>query len=365
MNIEVIRRAVLSSALFLLALTASAQTDTTRKDAQSAAAAAARVLAQTEVTKVTPPKPNYWTNSLMTNLNFVQSSFTNWAKGGYNNYALSAYIDGNAKWKKGEKYWNNRLQLDYGFLYSADKPIIQKNKDRILFESTWGYKATKTLNYSAKFTFLSQFANGYNYPTPAVEEDKEPSSKDWRNARVLKSSILSPGTVNLGLGIDWVPSKWLTVNMAPITGGFTIVGNEKLRKNNGMERKKKYEDKETYKDEKDEKGLYKTGNYYKPARFEFGAQLTADAKVKVNDNFEGSTHLLLFSNYLKNPKNIRVNWDTRMMWKLSRFFSLNITTNLIYDDTVLITDKDGNTGRRVQFAQALQFGFTYTFASKK
>ena len=79
MNIEVIRRAVLSSALVLLALTASAQTDTTRKDAQSAAAAAARVLAQTEVTKVTPPKPNYWTNSLMTNLNFVQSSFTNWA----------------------------------------------------------------------------------------------------------------------------------------------------------------------------------------------------------------------------------------------------------------------------------------------
>ena len=42
MNIEVIRRAVLSSALVLLALTASAQTDTTRKDAQSAAAAAAR-----------------------------------------------------------------------------------------------------------------------------------------------------------------------------------------------------------------------------------------------------------------------------------------------------------------------------------
>ena len=366
MNVKAIKCAALSLALALVAIGASAQTDTTRRNAQSAAAAAARLLTQTEEAKVVAPKPNYWTNSLMTNLNFVQSSFTNWAKGGYNNYALSAYIDGNAKWKKGEMYWNNRLQLDYGFLYSADKPIIQKNKDRILFESTWGYKATKTLNYSAKFTFLSQFANGYNYPTPAVEEDKEPSSKDWRNARVLKSSILSPGTVNLGLGIDWVPSKWLTVNMAPITGGFTIVGSEKLRKNNGMERKKKYGDVEEYPDAKDEKNIYyTTGNYYKPARFEFGAQLTADAKVKVNDNFEGSTHLLLFSNYLKNPQNIRVNWDTRMMWKLSRFFSLNITTNLIYDDTVLITDKDGNTGRRVQFAQALQFGFSYTFASKK
>ena len=67
----------------------------------------------------------------MTNVNFIQNSFTNWAKGGYNNYALSAYIDGKADWKKDEMYWNNRLQLDYGFLYSDDKPLMQKNKDRI------------------------------------------------------------------------------------------------------------------------------------------------------------------------------------------------------------------------------------------
>ncbi len=369
MNLKSIRRAALSVSLVFVSAVALAQTDTTKRNAQSAAAAAARLLTQTEETKVAAPKPDYWTNSLMTNLNFVQSSFTNWAKGGYNNYALSAYIDGNAKWKKGEMYWNNRLQLDYGFLYSADKPIIQKNKDRILFESTWGYKATKTLNYSAKFTFLSQFANGYNYPTPSVEGDEEPSGRDWRNARVLKSSLLSPGTVNLGLGIDWVPSKWLTVNMAPLTGGFTIVMSERLRKNYGMDRRRDYEDLELNPDKKDDDNIYyTTGYYYKPARFEFGAQVTADAKLKVNANFECSTHLLLFSNYLKNPENLRVNWDTRMMWKFSKFFSLNITTNLIYDDTVLITDKEHencNGHRRVQFAQALQFGFTYTFASKK
>ena len=136
MNVKAIKRTMLSVALALVTFGASAQTDTTWRNAQSAAAAAAKLLTQTEETKVVAPKPDYWNKSLMTNLNFVQSSFTNWAKGGYNNYALSAYIDGNAKWKKGEKYWNNRLQLDYGFLYSADKPIIQKNKDRILFEST-------------------------------------------------------------------------------------------------------------------------------------------------------------------------------------------------------------------------------------
>jgi hypothetical protein len=45
---------------------------------------------------------------------------------------------------------------------------------------------------------------------------------------------------------------------------------------------------------------------------------------------------------------------------------LNLTTNLIYDDTVLIVDEAHADGHRaVQLAEALQFGFTYTFASKK
>ena len=111
------RRALSVAVAVLVAAIASyAQTDTTRKDAQAAAAEAARLLTQTEETKVVPPKPDYWTRSLMTNVNFIQNSFTNWAKGGYNNYALSAYIDGKADWKKDEMYWNNRLQRDYGFL---------------------------------------------------------------------------------------------------------------------------------------------------------------------------------------------------------------------------------------------------------
>lgn len=334
-----------------------------QEDVQTVAAEAAKALANAPKLEVAQPKPVYWTNSLMTNVNFAQSSFTNWAKGGYNNYALNAYIDGNAKWKKGDKYWNNRLQLDYGFLYSEDKPIVQKNKDRILLESTWGYKATETISYTAKFTFLDQFSDGYTYGTPSVDD---PTKDDWKAARVLKSGFFSPAIVTVGVGVDWVPNKWLTVNFAPVTGGFTIVTNERLRKNYGMDRKTEYKDEDAWPDEKDaDEVYYVTGNYYRAARFEFGAQLTADAKVKVNDNFEGSTQLILFSNYLSKPQNIRVNWDNRLMWKLSKLFSLNITTNLIYDDTVLIEDDDHPDGHRaVQFSEALQFGFTYTFASK-
>lgn len=335
-------------------------------EAQKAAAEAAAAIAGAPEKAVKAPKPVYWTNSLMTNLNFIQSMYSNWAKGGYNNYTMSAYVDGNAKYKKDGLYWNNRLQLDYGFLYSQDKPILQKNKDRILLESTAGYKATNTLNYTAKFTFLSQFSNGYTYPTPSAPADPENISiQEWKDARVLKSASFAPAVVNLGLGIDWIPNNWLTVNVAPLTGGFTIVGEESLRKNYGMARKKEYP-LDTHPDAKDAKGNLTTGNFYKATRFEFGAQVTAEAKLRINDNFEASTYLLLFSNYLDKPQNIRVNWDNRFMWKVARFFSINLTTNLVYDDKVLIVSKKHPDGiKAIQFYEALQFGFTYTFASGK
>ena len=371
MNKRIILLSVLS---FGLGLHAGAQNVT---DAQQAAAAAAAAISEAPEAKTAAPKPNWWTNSVMTQLNFLQNSYSNWAKGGYNNVSFGAYIDANANYKKDNVSWNNRLQLDYGFLYSEDKPIIQKNKDRMLFESTFGYKATDHLNYSAKFTFLNQFTNGYVYATPATKEGHEPSKKDWKDARLLKSGFLSPAIVTLGIGIDWNPSKWLTVNFAPLTGGFTIVSKEALRPTYSMKLKHlspaeqaEYENlySKTY-DNTVAKGEA-IGSYYRAARFEFGAQLTAAAKVKINDNFDADTQLILFSNYLDNPQNIRVNWDNRFSWKVAKYFSLNVSTSLIYDDKVLIVedwdmDKYPNGKQRVQFMESLQFGFTYTFASKK
>ena len=347
--------------------TAFAQDDKTRKDAQEAAAEAAKLIAETPETVVAPPKPVYWTDNLTTTLNFAQTSFTSWAAGGNNNYTLNSIIRGNANWAKDKKYWNNHLEFDYGFLYSQDKPIVQKNVDRTFITSTWGYKVKEKLNYTASFTFLSQASNGWTYPTPSVEEGEEPSTKEWRDARILRSGLFSPATMTLGLGVAWVPNKWLTVNFAPLTGSTTIVGNEKLRKNYGMTRKNKFEDTAQYPDEKDEAGKYFiTGKYYRPASFALGAQLTTNVKFKINNNFDVNSNLILFSNYLKNPQNFRVNWDNTIIWKFAKFFSLNMTTNLIYDDTILIMDEEFPNGHKtVQLKEFMQFGFTYSFTNKK
>ena len=133
--IQMKRFLVLATA-FLCGLTSFAQTD-----AQKAAAEAAKALTEAPQAEQKAPKPKYWTKSLKTQINFGQTGLTNWAAGGDNTVSLASYIDGNANFKKNQIFWNNRLQLDYGFIYSSSKPILQKNTDRIYLESSWGYQA--------------------------------------------------------------------------------------------------------------------------------------------------------------------------------------------------------------------------------
>ncbi len=335
-------------------------------DAQKAAAEAAKAIAEAPEAEAKVEKPKYWDQSLMTNIKFGQSSLTNWAAGGDNTVTLQAFIDGNANYKKNDLFWNNRLQLDYGFVYASSKPILQKSDDRIYFESKFGYKNEnwRKFFFSANYDFKSQFTTGYDYLTPSVPDggkledlDRKDQISLWKDARKVKSGFLAPAYTNLALGIDLKPFQWLSLNIAPLTGGFVIVTDETLRKNYGMQLKEEFND-------VPEEEL--TGNSYRSSRFEFGAQIKADIAVKVNDNFAYTSQLVLFSNYLDKPENIRVNWDNRFDWKLAKYFSLTLTTNMIYDDKVMIfNEKDGQTKQRVQFKESLLFGFTYTIARKR
>lgn len=316
-------------------------------DAQKAAAEAAAAIAEAPQEEAPQPKPVYWTKSLMTNLNFAQTKLRDWAAGGNDNYTMTGYLDANANYAKDKMIWNNRLQVDYGFLYSDDKPILQKVKDRIYFESKWGYETPiRHLSYSANFDFKTQIDNNYKYGTPNVATG-EPTKADWLAARELKSGLLSPAYSTLGIGLLWTPKSWISVNVSPLTGGFVIVQEEALRKTYGME-------------------LLDDGVTYRSSRFELGAQVKTDINFTVNDNLKYTTQLVLFSNYLQNPQNLRVNWDNKVFWKLAKFFTLTFSTNLIYDDTVLITNEDHPTGfRTIQFKEFFEIGFSYTISSKK
>ena len=335
-------------------------------DALKAVTEAAKEITEAQKEDPKVEKPRYWTNSLVTNIKFGQTSLTNWAAGGDNTTTLQAFIDGNANYKKNDLFWNNRLQLDYGFVYASSKPILQKSDDRIYLESKFGYKHANMTNFSLSinYDFKSQFNTGYDYLTPSLPEGDIPRNEliqYWKDARKVKSGFLAPAYTNLSVGIDVKPFKWLSLNIAPSSVGVVIVRNEALRKNYGMQLREEWKDKDL-----SQVSAENLGACYRSARFEFGAQLKADIAVNVNDNFKYTSQLVLFSNYLDKPENMRVNWDNRFDWKLAKYFSLTLTTNMIYDDKVMIfSEKDGQTKQRVQFKESLLFGFTWTIASKK
>ncbi len=340
------------------------------QDALKAVSEAAKAITEAPQAEQKVEKPRYWSQHLTTNIKFGQTSLTNWAAGGDNTVTMQAFIDAGANYKKNDLFWNNRLQLDYGFVYASSKPILQKSDDRIYLESKFGYKNANMKNFSlsVNYDFKSQFSTGYDYNTPSnlVDDSGNDLEGDalrqaWKDARALKSGFLAPAYTNLAVGIDVKPAKWLSLNIAPVTGGVVIVRNEALRKNYGMHLKKEFEDTDLSSVPAEELGAY-----YRSARFEFGAQIKADIALQVNDSFKYTSQLVLFSNYIDHPENVRVNWDNRFDWKLAKYFSLTLTTNLIYDDKVLIySEKDGLTKQRVQFKESLLFGFTYTIASKK
>ena len=322
------------------------------QDVQSAAAAAAAELTKAPEVEKAEAKPSFWTSQAEFTFGLNQTSLWDWVAGGYNNLSLNSGLDANAKYEKDLTTWGNRLQLQYGTLSSADKKgLIQKTTDRIYAESKWGYKTSKDSkwSYSAAFDFRSQFSDGYS-------DYKQGADGLWTGT--LKSGFLAPAYTNLGLGMDWTPNKWLSINIAPLTGGFTIVRAEQLRKTYGMLLR--------------EDGLDPTvGSNYRKAKFQFGAQVKVDAKFVINEVFNYGTQLVLFTDYLDNPfKEYRVNWDNKITWNVGKYFKIGLDTWFIYDPNVIIKNNKDIAqypeGRaRGQFKEFTSFNFAYTLKPRR
>ena len=313
-------------------------------DVQKAVSEAAAAIAATQEQKAAEAKPKYWTNSLGLDLGFSNICLVNWSAGGYNTITVKAALDGKANYKKNLTTWNNRIQAEYGFLHSADKPgLLQHSNDRLYVESKFAAQTSKKSKwkYTVSFDFKSQFANGYTYKTPA-------EGQSWLDAAVLKSGFISPAYTNVAIGIEWDPNDLIDVSFAPLTGGFTICEIESLRKTYGMELKDEYAQHSEIE-----------GYMYRSARFQFGAQVKANLKFTLNDNFKFESQLVLFSDYLNKPQEIRVNWDNKIDWQIAKYFKIGLSTWLIYDPNVLIDDE-----HKVQFKESLSINFTYTIKSK-
>ena len=273
-------------------------------------------------------------------LNFNQVSFTNWAGGGENSISGAAFISLFANYAKGKKSWENQLDLAYG-LTKIGKANVLKNEDKIDFNSKYGYQAGQSkFYYTFLFNFKSQFAKGYTHP-----EDSVPVSK-----------FAAPAYLLYSLGIDYKPNENLSVYFSPATGKTLLVTDQTIA----------------------DAGIYgndpmtvdANGNitHGKKTLTQLGAYFRATYKKDVMTNVNFQTKLELFSNYLKNPQNIAVNWEVLIAMKINKLLTANIGTQMIYDDIIsvpVVREVNGvnviTYSKRVQFKEVFGLGLSYKF----
>jgi len=270
-----------------------------------------------------------WKYSGITSLNLSQLSLTNWAAGGQNSISGNALVKLSADYDNGTLNWDNDLILGFGLIRQGSSPTT-KSDDQLEISSKFGYKAAEKWFYSALFSFKTQFAEGYNNP----DEDD----------RMKISDFMSPGYVNLSLGMDYKPNKQFSLLLAPLSTKLTFVLDEELSA----------------------AGSYGLGAG-ETVRGEFGGYIKMAYKQEILKNVMLDTKIDFFSNYLENPQYIDVNWDLLLTFKVNEFISASLMTQLIYDYDIKFGYDSTGDGEidsyeaRVQFKELFGLGLTYSF----
>ncbi len=261
---------------------------------------------------------NGWKKGVVAGINVAQTALINWSAGGESSFAFSGLFSGFANYKKENDSWDNSLDMGFGALNQGKKGFI-KTDDRIDLLSKYGKRAFSNFYYTALVNFKTQFAPGYNYPNDSVKI----------------SNFLAPGYVLGAIGLNYIPNSYFNAFLAPFTGKITIVNDDSLSFHGayGVVPGQKL------------KGEF--GGY---ARFIYSRN---DFKSGILKNVAFTSKLDLFSNYLKDPQNVVVNWENQLALKVNKYITVNLNTNLIYDHNIMVNGEKA----KVQFKEILGIGF--------
>ena len=280
-------------------------------------------------------KPNYWRYRGDMSYLLSQGAVSNWAKGGENNIStvldVTGYLDYNNKVTKINSSTTGRFALG---IMTSGKTGIRKNLDVLEINSKLNHKSFGKFDFSGVFQFKTQSLPGYNYPNDSVKVSK----------------FFNPATFILGYGLDYKPSKNLSINCSPLTYKGIFVSDT---------------------------GMINQTKYGVPAdrrsKHEMGAYVTINSTGKLFDKVNLTNRVQFFSNFISKPQNIDVDWEVIMTTSLNWFTDLRLNAHLIYDDNTLlpvynsdnkpVLGSDGVQKRspRVQFKELLGVSFVFRF----
>jgi hypothetical protein len=235
--------------------------------------------------------------------------------------------------------------MAYGLLKSGNNKA-RKNEDKIDLTSKLGrYAFYDHWYYTALVNFKTQFDNGYNLP-------------DDSN---VVSHFMAPAYVIGSIGLDYkTKDNSFSAFISPVTSKTIIVNDQKLANAGAYG-----VDAAQYDSVAGVYVIVKNGSMVKS---QFGGYVKIAFKKDIMKNVNLATKLELFSDYLKDPQNIQVNWEMLISMKVNKFISASISTNMIYDHNIPVPVereingvKVAGTGPRLQFKEVLAVGFSYKF----
>ena len=282
-----------------------------------------------------------WNHGGFVGFNISQSHFSNWTSGGQDNVNGLGTFKYNMSYLNGKSKWDNTLDLALGYSYfDLDKKPL-KTDDRINFSSLYGYDVVKDeLFVTANLNFQSQFANGYDYKNDSTN-------------RI--SAFLAPAYLTVGLGAQYTPAKWFSLNLAPASGRLTIVNDQTLADAGAFGVKAALIDPETGE-------ILEHGSKF---RMELGAQLTANVSYEIFKNVTFTSRLIVFYDYMQtrdlnalgNKYGCRLDfdWDNALVMKVNDWLNCNVTARLVYDEDIKPIEGESF----LQFKEVLSIGLSY------
>jgi hypothetical protein len=286
----------------------------------------------------------FWVSKKTIGLDINQVAFMNWNAGGNSSIAGLLRADFSKKYTRESVLWNNEISVRYG-INKQDGRELRKTDDAFSMLSNFGYKKDPTSNwyYSARFSFNTQFSNGYSYPNTDT-----PISKPF-----------APAYLFLGVGSEHnLKEKNLNFYFSPLTVKTTLVLDQRLADLGSFG-----VNKAVY----DEAGnLIQKG---KMTRNEVGILLSNFWKTPVYKNMTLENRLSLYTDYINKFGNIDLDWQIQLDMVVNDHVRANIGLHMLYDDDVKAKEQingvQTTVGPKVQLKQGLGIGFVYIFKEKK
>ncbi|MBD5307807.1 MAG: DUF3078 domain-containing protein [Bacteroides sp.] len=270
-------------------------------------------------------RPIHWLRTFQASLQFSQAYISpNWYQGGSNN--LNAILNIYYNIKLNEKFHPNLLfdttvQYKLGLNSAPDDTLHSYNVTEDLFQvySKFGLKASNNWYYTLNTTFKTQLTNSY-----------------VTNQNVKKSAFMSPGELNIGLGMTYsktTPRLQFNASIAPLSYNLkTCLSDELDPENFGIDAGKK-------------------------AKSEFGSSSELTFKWKWSYNINYSSRLFLFTDY----EYAQGDWENTISFDVNRFLSTQFYFHLRFDtQSPRLPDTDWH---RFQFKEIFSFGFAYKFST--